>query len=285
MKLWLWAIAFAVAKPPSVTVEEAPPELPPTTPAEAPVAIPEGEAPLPPDLPDVRRDLGGGIVLNWTRLMLEVGAGARGFGVGNNSRAVEQEARRLVGPGMLAGARSVQVNAEQTFAELEDDPKLGEALRTRVERWTVGETRYFSSGRVELDGELSLQELLKPWTLSVAPRAPESGAPAYTGLVLDARGTDVTPAWAPKVLSEIGEVVYQTLVWDDYAVERAPLLYVAHPGHPAAARAGDNPLRIKVDSASGCDFVISPTEEATLRAALGNPRVFGEGTVVVVVDP
>ena len=271
-----WLVAVALARPPEVIVTgEAPP--PPPAPKEAPAPTSQRW-----DAPSIIEDLGNGVAIDWTRLVLTVEQGAMGYGVGANRRAVEQEARRLVGPGMLMGARAVTVSEGLMFPQVEEDPVLGEATRSRVERWAVTEGRYFASGRVELLGELSLQELLKPWALGRAlplpAEPPGEGEP--TGLVIDARGTGAKPAYSPRVLAPDGKVWFDPAMWEDFAIKNAPVVYVPGPDHPAVARAGASPITLKATEAKGSDLVVP-----ALDRDLGSVYALRTGTIVVVIDP
>jgi hypothetical protein len=249
------------------------------TPEPAPVAAP---APA-----DVRQRLSDGVAINWTTLELEVTERAQGYGVSKKWSAIEQQARQLVGPGILSGARSIPVTPELGYDDLEQDPKLGEPLRSRTERWGVSEARYYSSGAVELVGVLSLRDLLKPWTLAVAKEPPPPGGeqPPYTGVVVDARGTGFQPAFAPQIVSDTGEVLYDGFLWEEEAIDRAPVLYVADPTHPLVAdRVGAEPLSVKAGSATGSRAHLVHEDAVRFKTAMQRARVMGEGKVVVVVD-
>jgi len=234
---------------------------------------------------DIRQELSREVAINWTRLTVEVTAGARGWGVTATTKALEHNARQKIGPDIVWGARRVQVTADLTVDDLRRDPQLSTAVEARMERWVVSEARYYTSGRVELTAELSLQELLKPWALSVAQLAPdEEGRHGFTGLIVDARGTGATPAYAPRILHD-DEVLYTGAMWDDVALFQTPVVYVPDPAHPAAARAGEKPLVLRAVDAVDTDLVIGDEDFIRFRTGFHESRVLGEGTVVVVVDP
>lgn len=135
----------------------------------------------------VRQRLSDEVVIDWTRLVVEVTVQARGRGVGATPKALESKALDAIGPEMAWAARSVPVAGGRTVADLTGDEALADALPARAERWDVAEARYYTSGLVELVAELPLQELLKPWALKEAPLAPELDTDtAFTGLVVDA---------------------------------------------------------------------------------------------------
>jgi hypothetical protein len=233
----------------------------------------------------VVRPVASGVVVNWTSLALEAEASARGHGT-EDTEAIEQLARREVDLAMRQGADRVQLAEGVSFADLSDDPALGDALASRLPRWEVAESRYYTSGRVELLARLSLQELLKPYTLAQArPAIPDDGARAGpTGLLIDARGTEVTPSWSPRVITPEGAEILVVRMWDDDAVNAAPLVWVTDPADGAAARAGASPLIVRAAGAQDTALVVSG-EDATALRGFAAARPLGQGRVVVVVDP
>lgn len=235
---------------------------------------------------DVRQSLDEHIVLNWTRLTLEVSASADAHGIASNRRTVEQHARREVGPRILEGVSQIPVDHKTKVSDLEADPALGEPIRSRISRWTVTESRYYASGRVELLGELPLQTLLKPWVLASAVSETTPEESSFTGLILDARGLRVHPAYAPRILAEDGEVVFTGQLSREAAVAMTPVVYVADAAHPVAAqRGGAEPLFLDVSSVRGPDLVLSEESMIRVRAGLSGTERLHNGQVVIVVDP
>lgn len=234
---------------------------------------------------DVRQPLAAGAVINWTTLVLEVEATGRG-GATESNRAVEELARRDADAGVRQGVPRIQVSFDRTVGDLQRVPEFSGALKARSARWWAAETRYHTSGRVEVDARLSLHELLKPYTLATAKpyEAGDEPQPRFTGVVVDARGTQAEPAWSPGILSATGEVLYEGVVWEEVAVEVAPVIYVSDPAHPAAARAGDDPIFLRADGAEGARVVLTPEDSQRFRTTLGHARLLGEGKLVIVVD-
>lgn len=234
---------------------------------------------------DVRQELSSGAWINWSQLTVEVEARAQSGGVATYKSA-EAEARRVMGPRLATAARQVSVDGAVTLGDLEDGPAMGESVATRMARWSVSEARYHASGKIELVGTLSLRELLKPWTLASALEAPASpDEPAYTGLVIDARGLELSPVWAPTLQSDDAETLWNGTLWEDVAYERAPVVYVSDAAHPAAARAGNNPLFVRATAAEAGKLTLSDEDAVKLRTAFSRGRALGDGRVVLVVDP
>lgn len=233
---------------------------------------------------DVVLEVASGVDVNWTRLVLVARASARSHGT-EDIKAVEELARREIQLGMDQGARRLDVTTDHALGDLFEDREIGRALRSRVARWEVSEARYHASGKVELVAELALQDLFRPWSVSrVRTAAADPPAPRYTGLVIDARGLSAKPGWSPRILAPDGAVLHEATLWEEAAVSLAPLIYVSDPAHPAAVRAGQEPLFVRAAEASGVDLVLSDEEAVRFASEMSGARVLGEGTVVVVID-
>jgi hypothetical protein len=232
----------------------------------------------------IRVEVSEGVFVDWTRLVVSVDTVARRQGT-EGTRAVEELARRAVDAGIQLGARRIQVDHADTVSELLDGP-LADSMHARMGGWTVTETVYFESGRVGIHAELSLQDLLKPWTVARGLTSSDrSVATEWTGILIDARGLDVAPAWAPRLLDSAGNVVSDGVLWDDAAVNRSPAVYVDDPAHSATTRVGAVPLLLRARDAVGCDLVLAPEDVARFRSELHDTRLPGDGRVVVVIDP
>jgi hypothetical protein len=125
---------------------------------------------------------------------------------------------------------------------------------------------------------------------SPAPQAPRpSQAVVYTGLVIDARGLNVKPAMAPKVLSEGGQEIYGFSVVDrNWVVQQGMAGYSKDlAAAQAHTRVTDRPLTLKARTVTGAnktDVVIS-TADAEMLLASGQHLAFLEkARVMLVVD-
>lgn len=240
----------------------------------------------PADPPNVRREITRGVWVDWTDLAIEVTTDARGHGT-QDIEAVEQVARREVDAAVGQGARRVLLHRRTTVGDLEEDEKLWQALASRLSRWEIEEGRYTDLGEVTLTATLDLQDLLKPYTLSEARTGPvgEAGPGTWTGLVIDARGTGLEPCWAPAIVTAENREIMVVRMWEDDAVNTAPLVYVSDPAHPFAARAGVHPLFVRAAAADGASIVLGGEDLRRLETELAGAPAFGQGRVVVVVDP
>jgi hypothetical protein len=111
----------------------------------------------------------------------------------------------------------------------------------------------------------------------------------YTGLIIDARGLDLKPAMAPKILVE-GELL--ELYGSGFAEQKADLTngFAGYAGtiHKANAmkeRIGENPLIVKATVAVNVtDVVISREDAIEIANALKSYDFFKERRVVIVVN-
>ena len=167
----------------------------------------------------------------------------------------------------------------------------------------VEKPRYFSDGSVQLKLEARLREII-PEELYAAPQGPPQllGAPtgssagsalaggsAYTGLIINAQGTDVRPAMSPKVFDEQGREVYgSAYVSREFALSQGMVGYVKSveaasqtdrvKGNPALIRA------LKSSGANQADLVISQADADALRTMSQQQTFMREARVMIVLD-
>ncbi len=126
-----------------------------------------------------------------------------------------------------------------------------------------------------------------------APAAPaaesvQSGV-AYTGLIVDARGTGVRPAMAPKIVNEEGREVYgSAFVNRQYAVEQGMVGYIKDiAAAQANNRVTNRPLLVKALKTSGngkTDLVISNGDAQSLHGLKDNLNFLEKARVMIVLD-
>jgi len=169
-------------------------------------------------------------------------------------------------------------------------------LRARVEGLVKGfkvvdKPRYFSDGGVEMDVEVPLDGVSEAILPEGAPPAPSGASPRApaddaTGLLVDARGTGVLPALAPRLLDEQGRQLYSADMVEAGARKKGGAVAYARDPEAArrqlSARLGDRPRQVKALRAVGPDLVVPDGEaEALLR---GPPAYLAQGRVVIVAD-
>ena len=111
----------------------------------------------------------------------------------------------------------------------------------------------------------------------------------YTGLVVNAKGINVRPAMAPKIIDENGQEVYgSAYVSREFAVQQGMSGYTkdleAALNNP---RVTDNPLIVKGLKTKGTgrsDIVVSNADAALLRSASENLSFLKKCRVMIVVD-
>jgi len=229
--------------------------------------------------------------IDWTEQTLVVQAsGVKGSGAMSDLKAIEQAARTILAPNLESVARQVRVDGPVAAGVLLDgDDMVSEMLGENLLRWRVIETRYYTSGRVELTAELDLQPWLSPAVIGVADgREDATLDPKQSGVVIDARGTGLKPSFAPRVLDGAGGTVYSAISLSRESASRvAPAVWVTDPADPQASeRAGETPLFILADDVQdGCEVVLDPRDAALLKVLADETDLLARGRVVVIVDP
>lgn len=162
--------------------------------------------------------------------------------------------------------------------------------------------RYFSDGSVQVKLEANLRQVVPEnlYTQSGPPKeiqAPTSMAPgsqlnaqaAYTGLIIDARGTGVQPAMSPKVYDPQDREVYgSAYVSRQFVVSQGMVGYAKSIDQASQDdRVKGNPAIIKAVKASGpnkTDVVISQSDADTLRALAQKETFLRDARVMIVLD-
>jgi hypothetical protein len=172
-------------------------------------------------------------------------------------------------------------------AELAGDAGLKSRVEGLVRGFrVVGAPRYFSDGGVELDVEVPIDGALSDALLpkaEAAQAAPVLASDKGTGLLVDARGLEVTPALAPRLLDAAGRELYGPAVLGPEARRQGGAAYarsVDGAKKELAARLGDRPLVIKAARAQGADLVLGAAD----AKALEGQKFLTEGRVVIVTD-
>ncbi|MEE8435123.1 MAG: hypothetical protein V3S64_10090 [bacterium] len=228
-----------------------------------------------------------------------------GFGQGPNRMMAERIAQLIAQRNLLEIIKGVNLNSSTTVknSALESD-----IIRTQISGRLQGlvpvdKTRFYSDGSIGVKYKASLFAMVpekayrakrdEPKELEV-PQAPAAGSAlnsgaAYTGLIIDARGTGVRPAMSPKVFDPRGREVYgSAYVSREFATSQGMMGYVKSI---RAARGTDrvkgNPALIKALEAKGAnkaDLVISQADADALRAMSKQQTFLKESRVMVVLD-
>ena len=113
---------------------------------------------------------------------------------------------------------------------------------------------------------------------------------AFTGLIVDARGVELTPAMAPRIFDETGQEVYgASFVSREYAVQAGVSAYrIDLDSAGSRDRIGHRPLIVRglrVTGQNRCDIVISNADAAKLRRSSEHLEFLKQARVIVVLDP
>jgi hypothetical protein len=239
-----------------------------------------------------------------TGVITAVGIGAPPANPANpaQARAMAERAAHVVAlRNLLEAVKGVRVDSTTL---VENFMVTSDVIKTEVSGIVQGampmDKKYMSDGSVEvtvgmkLTGALADALLPKAATTPPVLMTPPAGAPAaaaqlYTGLIIDARGLNVKPAMAPKVLNEDGKEVYGS-AWinRDYAVREGMVGYMKdRDAAQSNPRVTDKPLMVKALKVSGdarVDTVISNTDALMLQSASQNLTMLQKCRVIILVD-
>lgn len=217
----------------------------------------------------------------------------------NALRAAQLDAMR----NMLETLNGVLLTSETT---VENAMMSSDIIKTRVEgivknfRFT-SKPRYMSDGSVEIDMEMLLYgkvgDVLYPEQMggktptfsNLPPDFNPNEPQTYTGLIVDATGTDAVPAMVPNVLDESGEGIYgQDFVPREAAVTYGVAAYAKSldEARRNVERVGTNPLVIRAVRASGlnkADLVISDNDVNKVATIADNTEIYEKCRVLIVV--
>ena len=215
---------------------------------------------------------------------------------------------------MLDMILAVRIDAKRTVsAFLSDDDDLAARVRGVVQNSPMERPALFEDGgevRVSEQFRGKLAELILPTTIQF-----QSGIPpklstsmeqslsyngedpeqvggdnsSYTGVIIDARGLQVTPALTPVIYGQDGVGAYGAfLVSRANAINKGVIAY-ANTADPAALRerVGNKPLTIKALNAFGSwrtDLIITSPMAGLVRAIMRSPEAVQNCRVVIVLD-
>lgn len=254
---------------------------------------------------------GDSACIDWDRqLIIAEGIGvpsATAKSIAQKNATAERAARLDAARNILEMAKGVNLSSSTTLkdAMLQDD-----TVRTRIQGVlyglrVVGTPRYFSDGSVRLRMEASLRETIPPELYATPQAGPPQEIPAptstvppntridlnrvYSGLVVDARGTDVQPAMSPKLVDEDGVELYgSAYVAQEFVQKHGMAGYVK-----TIEQAQDNdrvqpqPLVVNAVGTSGANrtnLVLGNDTASALRKIAKNLNFLREARVVIVID-
>jgi len=215
-----------------------------------------------------------------------------------------EAAKRIALRNLLETVKGMSITSETTVrnAMMENDV-ITTQVSGIVRNFRVVDTRYMSSGDVEVDVEVPMSGVLTDALLPTwgQPMQVGQGFPVdpsgyslpqnavFTGLIIDARGIGARPAMAPKVLDENGNEVYGTgYVSREYAVQIGVVGYEKDINRAKTnERVTDNPLVVKAKKTSGSgqsDIIISNNDAQNVVGAAKNLNFMENCKVMVILD-
>jgi hypothetical protein len=215
-----------------------------------------------------------------------------------------EAAKRIALRNILETVKGMAINSETT---VENAMISSDVINTQVSgivrNFKVAATRYMSTGDVEVDVEIPMSGILMDALLPGQPGGvmlPGQNFPidpsflpqqscVFTGLIIDARGTGLRPAIAPRVLDEQGNEVYGTgYVTRDYSVQIGVVGYETDVNRARTnERVADSPLIINGIKAAGTnrtDVVITNPDAQMVIAAAKNMNFMDQCKVMIILD-
>ncbi|MCP4919131.1 MAG: hypothetical protein GY913_19690 [Proteobacteria bacterium] len=225
--------------------------------------------------------------IDWTQGVLVVeSSGDPNTGAWSDVKVAEQAALAQLELRIEEHARNVAYDSDTVASELMVDGPWARSVREGATTWKIVESRYHSSGRVELRAELDIHTWLRPVLADQAAAPSTDKTPGVTGVLVDAREVRASPCLAPKLVGPDRAVAYSAASLSEVgAAGERPAVWVGDPADAEAVeRVGDNPLILVAASASGCDLVLDGQALASLNGLAGTD-VLTAGRVAVVVTP
>lgn len=211
-----------------------------------------------------------------------------------------EAAKRVALRNLLETVKGMSITSETT---VENAMISSDIINTKVSgivrNFKVTDIRYMSTGDVEVDVQVPLSGVLADALLPQQGMlmAPGQGIPGFqsvqsavfTGLIVDARGTNLRPAMAPKIVDSKGNEIYGTgYVNREYAVQIGVIGYEKDLNRAKTnERVTDNPLVVKAVKSSGtnsCDVVVSDADAQMIASAAQNLNFMEKCKVMIILD-
>ena len=231
-----------------------------------------------------------------------------------NSPKALSEAKNDARRNLLETVKRIQIASKLSVGDVAHRNKT---VMTQIKRMVYDAAeieksrKYMSDGSVEVALQMNLHggfaqlilpeeirqietiKQLKPGETSSAVKPNPSSDEAsniFTGLIVDARNIEATPALVPKLLDEnLTEVFGPAFVSREFVVQRGMAAYYTDiQAAKADPRISDHPLIVKAlrtDWPSRCNLVISNADASKLKSASDHLVFLKESRVVIVLSP
>ena len=225
-----------------------------------------------------------------------------------NSKALS-EAKNRARHKLLETVKRVQVDATQSVGDIVD---RNTTIMTQIQDMIyhaaeIEELRkYMSDGSVEVHLQLNLHggfyQLILPSQIrqiemikqlnsgeNKSNTKSDDDSNSYTGLLVDARNVEATPALVPKLLDEnLAEVFGPAFVSREFVVQRGMAAYYDDIASAKAdPRVANQPLVVKAlrtDWPRRCNIIISNGDASKLKSASGHLLFLKESRVVILLS-
>ena len=206
-------------------------------------------------------------------------------------------ARDDAGLKLLAVVKQLNLDSETS---VESFLNQSEIANNRVQSYftefkIIGKPRLMPDSSVELTAEISITgdilNVVLPVSvdnmqidLATIPTS-KSEKTAYTGLIIDCRDLDISPALFPRVLDENGHEVFSSSRVDRSAVIKSGLVEYFHDGKQPE-RLGGNPYKVKALQISGpnnCDAIILADDAVVINSMQENMMALNKCKVVFLL--
>lgn len=244
--------------------------------------------------------------INWSAGYIE----AMGLGASPDSAAAKiqnrpialRAAKDMASRNLAEIVRMAQVDSATKLGTLmQQSSAVNAQVGALVQGAIVADQQFMPDGTVEIKLRIALYRELgqaifplivtaKKEAMPPAPPAAAGAAPAaFTGIVVDARGTGARPAIFPRILDEDGKEIYAATMVDGEAFTQFGMSgytreIMIGPSHP---RVAPNVLIVKALRASGsgkADVVVNKEDAQKINAASQNAGLFQQCKVMIVVD-
>lgn len=227
--------------------------------------------------------------INWTDKTITVtGSGAPSLKAPNVAVArmnAERAAKLDALRNIVEAVKGVKVSGNRSAGDAMKSDTVQTQVEGIVRGFTVLDTKYYSDGGVDvvvqvpIDGVLT--EALVPEAGNAVKKAPIKDV---TGVVVNAKGVNVTPAIAPVILDQSGNRIYYPEAIDKAAMKDHGAVAYNKSLDKAMkdSRVGAKPLVVKaIEVLDGSNLVISSADAAKLSNAGG---ALALGKVIIVTD-
>ena len=242
--------------------------------------------------------------INWSTGAIQARGSSKPVDESPEARtAAMQDARKKACHNLLETIRLVRINsATMVLNNMGIDEKTANNVETLVKDAAVVDTVYLADGTIEETVQLQMRDelatLLLPKNIqqfetinfiATGDLAFRDTDDVYTGLVVDAKGLNATPAMAPKIIDENGQEIFgSSYVSREFAIQQGMIAYSRDVKAASEnSRVAGHPLVVegmKVTGAGLSDIVISSTDAALIKGSPENLLVLKKCRVMIVLD-